>query len=594
MLAEQVKAGKLPPLEQRLPVAEDVLVVDPVEEIGQYGGTWRRAFTGTADFHAYGRVVYEQMLRWPRDPKQPIQPGLAKSWEWSNDGKTLTLYLRRGLKWSDGHPFTVDDILFWWEDIEQDKNLTPAIHAEWVQAGEPMRVVKVNDATVRLEFARPNGLATRMLAFHGNQWPLNFERFGFFAPKHYLQQFHPKYNKSLSDYKLFNEKADDYNPERPAMGSWRITSWQPGDNKIIATRNPYYWKVDPRGQQLPYIDEVRLDLVENAEVVNLKAANGEIDMQFRHIAITKFPVLQENAQRGNYRLLRWPAAEGSSPVLFPNQTVESANLRKAFRDKRFRQALALAINRDQINQVSFRGLAVPRNATLVPDSPYYLPELEKANADYAPDRAEQLLDELGLKKDQNGIRRFENGEAVAFVIESSYTSGPLLDALELVRKDWQRLGLQVDLKTMERSLYWQRATGNQVQMAVWGMDRGLEPFVDPIYLIPFDNRSWWAPDWGVWYNTGGARGEEPIGDARKVQQLYDEFKLTVDPAKQIEIGKQIVKLHSDNVFIIGTVGMSPSIVVVKNNFRNVPEKAVTDWIYMSPGNLDPSQFFFKK
>jgi len=593
-LAEMVRAGELPPLAERLPVAADVMVVEPIEQVGVYGGTWRRAFTGTADFHAYGRTVYEQMLRWPRQPQEPIQAGIAKGWEWSADGRELTLTLRQGLKWSDGQPFTVDDILFWWDDIERDTNLTPAIHGEWVVGGEPMTLEKVDDTILRLRFAAPNGLATRMLAFHGCQWPLNFERFGFFAPKHYLAQFHPKHNPSVTDYTRFNEMADDLNPERPSLGAWRVTSWQPGDNRIVASRNPYYWKVDPEGNQLPYIDEIRLDLVENSELVNLMAANGEIDMQFRHIAIPKFPVLQENAERGGYRLLRWPSAVGASPAFFPNQTIADPTLRALFRDKRFRQALSLGINRERINQVSHRGLGVPRAATLIPESPFAVPEAEQLYAEHDPAAAERLLDEMALAKGDDGVRRAEDGSPIAFVVETNETTGPILDAIELVREDWQALGLKVDIKTMDRALYWERATGNQAQMAVWAMDRGLEPFVDPIYLLPFDNRTWWAPEWGVWYHESGAKGEEPTGDARKAQQLYDEFKVTIDPERQIELGREIVRLHAENVWMIGTAGMVPAIVVVKENFRNVPEEAVNDWILMSPGNQDPFQFFFRQ
>jgi peptide/nickel transport system substrate-binding protein len=157
MLAELVKAGKLPPVEKRLP--ENPLVVKPVESVGKYGGVWRRGWRGINDYHTFGRTVYEPMLRWPRDPKDPIQPGLAEKWEWSKDGTALTLYLRKGLKWSDGEPFTVDDIIFWWEAIETDTNVTKAVHGEWVVAGEPMKLEKVDDTTIVLEFKAANGLA---------------------------------------------------------------------------------------------------------------------------------------------------------------------------------------------------------------------------------------------------------------------------------------------------------------------------------------------------------------------------------------------------------------------------------------------------
>jgi peptide/nickel transport system substrate-binding protein len=436
-------------------------------------------------------------------------------------------------------------------------------------------------------------MALRMLAFHGNQWPLNFERFGFFAPAHYLKQFHPKYNPQVTDYKLFNEKADDLNPERPAMTSWRVTSWKPGDRAIIASRNPYYWKVDPQGQQLPYIDEVRIDLVENTEALNLKAINGEIDMQFRRIDIAKYSLLQENRQKGNYRVLRWPDATGSSVALFVNQTIGDPDLKKVFQDLKFRQALSFAINRKRLNEVSFFGLGKERNAVLIPESPFYLPETEDKYAQFDQAKASALLDEAGLKKGADGFRTMANGKPLELTMETIETSGSRFDALELVRKDWENVVLKVVLKSSPRESFWPRALGNEIQIAMWATDRSLEPFVDPIYLLPFDNRSWFAPNFGTWFNTRGQKGEQPTGDLAKGQELFEQFKSTTDPQKQIEIGKQITKLEADNLWVIGTVGAVPSIAVVKNNFRNVPENAVTDWIFMSPGNLDPAQFFFK-
>src|SRR6185503_4513787 len=241
---------------------------------------------------------------------------------------------------------------------------------------EPMKVEKLSPEQVKLTFAAPNGIALQMLAFHGNQWPLNFERFGFFAPAHYLKQFHPKYNPSITDYKTFNEKADDLDPGRPSMTSWRVTAWKPGDRAIIASRNPYYWKVDPQGNQLPYIDELRVELVENSEALNVKAINGEIDMQFRRIDIAKFTLLQENKARGDYRVLRWPDANGSSVAFFPNQTYDDPDLRAVFRDLKFRQALSYSINRKRINDNNYFGLGKEGNAAVISDSRFYVPEAQ--------------------------------------------------------------------------------------------------------------------------------------------------------------------------------------------------------------------------
>jgi len=590
-MAQLVKEGKLPSVDKRLP--ENPLVVQPVEEIGQYGGTWRVAFKGVADFHAYARNVYEPMLRWPRDPKGEIGPGLAEKWEFAPDGKQLTLTLRKGLKWSDGQPFTVDDILFWWNDIALDKNISPSPPSEWVQNGEPMKVEKLSPEQVRLTFAAPNGLALQMLAFHGNQWPLNFERFGFFAPAHYLKQFHPKHTPS-ADYKVFNEMADDYNPGRPTMTSWRVSSWKAGDQALIASRNPYYWKVDPQGNQLPYIDELRVELVQNDEAINLKAINGEIDMQFRGMQISKFSLFQENKDRNQYRVLRWPDANGSKIAFFVNQTYADPDLRAVFTDLRFRQGLSHALNRKRMNETNYFGLGKERNGVLIPDSRYFVPEAETKYAEFDQAKANALLDEAGLKKGADGFRTLPNGKPLELTIETIATSGPEFDTLELARKDWEDVGLKTVVKSSPRDTYWPRALDNDVALATWGTDRALEPFVDPIYVLPYDNRSWFAPKIGDWHASRGERGQKPEGDIAKAIDLFNQFKATIDPAKQAEIGKEIVKIQSDNLWVIGTVGAVPSIAIVKNNFRNVPEAAVTDWIFMSPGNLDPAQFFFKK
>jgi peptide/nickel transport system substrate-binding protein len=590
-LAQLVQSGKLPPLEQRLPANPQV--VQPISEVGQYGGTWRLAWTGPADFHAYGRENYDPILRWPRDPKDPVGPGLAEKWEFSPDGTALTLTLRKGLKWSDGQPFTTDDILFWWNNIALDTNINPAPPPEWVINGKPMTMEASSPEVITLKFAGPNGMALRMLAFHGNQWPLNFERFGFYAPKHYLSQFHPKLNNGANDYKVFNDKADDLTPPRPVMTAWVVTSWAAGDRQLIAERNPYYWRVDTQGNQLPYIDQLRLDLVENSEAVNLKGINGELDMQFRRIDIAKYSVFQENKQKNNYRVLRWNDANGSPVSFFVNQTFPDPDLRKVFQDLRFRQALSYAINRKQINDVSYFGLGKERNALLIPESPFYSPEIEAMFAEFAPDKSNQLLDDAGLKKGADGFRTLPNGQPLELTVETIETSGANFDAIELVRKGWENVGLKTVVQSSDRSVFWTRATGNQVQIAQWGTDRGLEPFVDPIYLFPYDERSWMAPAYGTWFSTGGLKGEKPEGPLAQAQELFNQFKATIDGATQITLGKQIVKLAHENLWTIETVGAIPSIPIVKNTIGNVPDQAVTDWIFMSPGNLDPAHFYFK-
>jgi peptide/nickel transport system substrate-binding protein len=575
-------------------ISENPLMVLPVKSLGEYGGTWHRAFLGVADFHALGRLIYEAVLRWPRDPKDPVQVGLAESWEWSDDGLELTLHFRKGLKWSDGEPFTVDDIIFWWEDIENDEKITASPHGEWLVGGEPMELEKVDDTTITLKFAGPNGLAeTTGLAFHGCQWPLGFERFGFFAPRHYLEQFHPKYNTDAT-YEQFEEKAFNFNTELPVMYAWKVAQWEAGATEMVAERNPYYWKVDPVGKQLPYIDRIHYALVESGDAINLMAIAGDLDMQHRRINFAQYTVYQENAEAGNYHLLLWSTAQASTITLFPNQSYPDAKYRELLQNLKFRQALSLAIDRDAINEVGFLGQAIPRNTTVVRDSPLFQADIEEYYADYDPAAAEALLEEIGLVK-SGGFYNFPDGSPVELIIESTdAVSGASIDSLELVTQNWNDIGLKTVLETMSRDIYWPRANSNEVMIATWETDRGLVPMVDPIYQFPFDERSWMGPAFGVWYRSGGELGEEPIPIFKEVQDLYDQYKATVDPNDQVKIGKQIVRKSTEGLFCIGTVGQPPALAVVKNNFYNVMEKHTSDWIVFTPGTMDPPQFWMKE
>ena len=595
MLADMVAAGDLPPVEERLPA--EPLVVPPVESIGQYGGTWHRAFLGVKDFHALGRLIYESVLRWPRNPADPIQPGLAKKWEWSDDGTELTLYFREGLKWSDGVPFTVDDVIFWWEDIENDPEITAAVHSEWIVNGEPMELEKIDDNTIKLKFAAPNGLAESVgLAFHGCQWPLGFERFGFFAPRHYLEQYHPKYN-SDADYALFEEKVFNFNTELPVMYAWKVSEWDAGATEMVAERNPYYWKVDPEGQQLPYIDRIHYTLVEDNEAVNLMGVAGDLDMQHRRIDFGKYTVYQENAEAGGYHTLLWSTAQASAVTLFPNQSYSDPQYRELMQNLKFRQALSLAINRDLINDVAFLGQGIPRTTTVVRDSSLYQEEIETYFAEYDPEAAKALLDEIGLLKGSDGFYTFADGSPVELIIESTdAVSGASMDSLELVTEDWNAIGLKTVLETMSRDIYWPRATSNEVMIATWETDRGLVPMVDPIYQFPFDERSWMGPSFGTWYKSGGELGEAPPADSalKETMDLYDEYRASVDPDVQLRLAKEIVKKSTEGLFSIGTVGMAPGLVVVKNNFHNVMEKDSSDWIVFTPGTQDPPQYWIEE
>ncbi|MBC7320947.1 ABC transporter substrate-binding protein [bacterium] len=600
MLQELVKQGKLPPVEKRLP--EEPAVIQPLEEIGQYGGTWRRAWLGPSDSPGPGRITYDNTLRWDLTGTK-IMPNVAKSWKISKDGKTVTLSLRKGMKWSDGAPFTADDVIFWYEDIILNKEITPTFPVWLTAGGVPGKIKKVDDYTVQIQFEYPNGLILEFLAAN---W--------IFAPKHYLKQFHPKYTdqKTLEEaykkagfdawYKYFQNRNDwIQNPDLPTIRAWKPSN--PPDSKVwVMERNPYYWKIDTAGNQLPYIDRITHELVANAEMVTMKAVAGELDMQLRHINFMDYTLLKENEKKGDYRVIRWLPALGADVGIFINQNLKDQVLKKFFTNPRFRQALSIAINRDEINQLIYHGVGKPRAATVIPQSVYYDPSVEKLYAEYDPAKANKILDDLGLKKrGPDGYRLRPDGKTFSVTINVAPVFGPWIDVCEMVKGYWEKLGIKTAVNTMERALLYSRAYAGDFEMMAWSVDRSSQPWSYPCWWVPMTNECFYAPLTGVWYTTGGKGGEEPTSpELKKIIELYNKMKVTTDATVRTRLAKEILRLHAKNVFVIGTVGLVPSTMcvgVVKNYFKNVPDEthgAVSDVIFNSPGNGFPVQFFIKK
>ncbi|HOK30303.1 MAG TPA: ABC transporter substrate-binding protein, partial [bacterium] len=355
-LAELVKQGKLPPLEQRIP--KNPLVVTPYEEIGQYGGTWRRTWSGLSDSAGPYKLCSEHLVMFNKDGTK-VLPNVAESWKVTRDAKTYTFKLREGIRWSDGTPLTTEDVVFWYEDIILNKDLTPTIPNWLTSGGKPLKLEKIDTYTFKVEFEEPNALFLISIGKMGGGHT-------FFAPKHYLKQFHPKYTpkEKLDElvkkaglqnwYQLFGNMNDFLqNPDLPVIYPWKATNL-PTATLQIMERNPYYWKIDPEGNQLPYIDRITHTLLGSAgETAVLKAISGEVDMQERGLVIDNYTLLMENRTKGNYRVLRWPQGTGASPAILLNQNVKDPVLRKIFEDRRFRIALSLAINREEINQLFY-------------------------------------------------------------------------------------------------------------------------------------------------------------------------------------------------------------------------------------------------
>ncbi len=601
MLADLVKQGKLPPVEERLP--ENPLVIKPVEEVGTYGGDLKIALLGPGDTaNVYWPFIRESFLAWDITGTKPT-PNLVEKWNITQGGRAFVFYLRKGIKWSDGEPFTAEDVMFWYEDILLNKDLTPMFPAWLTTAGSPVKITKVNDYTVKFEFNRPNPGFLETMTFKGSESLVIY-------PKHYLKQFHPKYTpierlKEMAQkggftewYQLFANKNDYIqNPDRPTLNAWITTGALAGKTTHTLVRNPYYWKVDTAGNQLPYIDRVVATIAENTELVNMRVLNGEIDLDFGHLTLPNYPLLKDNESKGGYRVFLYKTMVGSQLALMPNLNHKDPVLNKLFNNRNFRIALSLSINRDEINQLCFLGLAEPRQATVVRECPYYTEGIDKLYTEYNPKRSNEILDSLGLtKRDKDGFRLRPDGKTLAITIEYPPLGefGPWNDMIELVARYWQSIGIKTAPKSIDRSLFEVRDQSGELDVVVWAWGRGLHPLIEPRFVFPCVPTETGGPLYALWYSSGGKSGKKPSGDVLKAVQLYDTFQITTDPEKRLALGKELIKLSAENLWSIGTVGIAPVPVVVKNNLRNVPEKSFREWVCLQISHTRPEQFFFKK
>lgn len=603
-LADQVKAGKLPPVEQRLP--EQPLVVPVVEKIGEYGGVWRRAFLGPADANNYVRVAYDALFRFSPDGAK-IEPKLAAGAEPSADFKVWTLSLRKGAKWSDGTPFTADDILFWYKDVALNKDLTPAIPG-WIRNkdGTPAKVEKTDDYTLRFTYNDPATLFLTAVANADGADRTN----AMFLPAHYLKKFHPAYTSKeeldkavqAAGFKtwteLFNTRAQpSENPERPTMAAWMPVS-RVSDPVFTLRRNPYYVGVDTAGNQLPYIDEVRFTYFADAQALNLQAIAGNFDMQARHIQMTNYPVLKEHEKDGKYHVITWPTFGGSDAVIAFNMTYKAdPEIAKLMANKDFRVALSYAINRDQIKESVFLGLGEARQAVPAPWHPYY-PGDEWAHkyTEFKPDLANKMLDGLGLtKRDGSGIRLMANGKPATLELGVVPAFGAWPDVAQLVAKDWESVGVKTIVQIRERALEFKMRDANELMTEMWNEDTTAFPFTGNAKVDPRNNPILTlGPLWYDYLTSGGKKGEEPIEPIKKIMSLVDTAR-SVGPEGQVKAAQELFKIWADNLFEIGTVGLTPMIqgvVVINNKMHNIPATIGNDWPLRTPGNARTEQFFF--
>jgi peptide/nickel transport system substrate-binding protein len=594
--------GKIPPVGERLPA--DARVVHVVESIGQYGGTWRRVAIGPGDVGSWDhRLSYDCPLRYEADGAT-IVPHIVKGFEVSEDGSGFTFYLRKGHKWSDGQPFSADDIMFWYDDVVANEELSPSgIEGMLRVKGEPAVVERVDDYTVSFKFVDSYGLFVPWLASTRYNWV-----FGGY-PKHYMSQFHPAYTEAAALDEMVQDEGFDnwmglFNNRRgwqnsvpkPWLKTWTAVKLPP-DIPAVVERNPYYFLVDPEGNQLPYIDRVRFEVVENVDIVNLKAVAGAVDMQMRHLSWENYPLFIENAAQGNYNVIQWTMAEGSQCCFHFNLNHEDPGLRALEETKEFRQALSIAIDRDEVNEVVYMSLGTPRQASPLPTVLGYKPEFSDAWAQYDPATANEMLDAIGLTaRDEEGFRKRPDGEKLTINIEYAPVFGPWGDVCEMVVKYWADVGIRAFPKEESRPLFDERGNLGTVQdMSIWTMDRCAHPLLDPLYWMPRRGgtpASVGALYWD-WWNSDGEQGEEPPPDVLKSYELYEACKTAKSTEELKGYSEELFALNADQIWFIGVVGLLPHIGVVKTNFHNVPEEAISDWLCLSPGNTTVEQYWME-
>ncbi len=594
MLTELVAQGLLPPVAERLPV--EPLVVEPVEEIGQYGGIWRSAYPNDWLGYTLNGLVYDPILRWSRD-FSAVEPNIAQGYELSADGKQLTLYLRPGMKWSDGHPFTADDIMFWYEDMVLNQEVSPVPPA-WLQVGGQLAEVrKVDDYTVTMHFAEPYSLVLQHLA---SAWTGVV-----FAPKHYLAQFHANYadpaelDRLVKDagyqfwYQLFAAKNDlSINAERPVVGPWVLASEQ-GVTRMVAERNPYYWKVDPAGNQLPYIDRIHLETLQSIDMINLKVLAGEVDYQDA-LVFGDITLLLEGADRGDYRVLLYDNAGASAGyVLYFNQNSTDADLAPLLTDAEFRKALSLGINRELIAELVQMGFGEPRQMHVHKWSPYYVEEYAKAYSEHDPQRANEILDSLGLtQRDSAGYRRLPNGKTLEIILDVNDWSRAA-EVAELLKENWAELGIKLAVRTLQSNHWFTSTSAGEHQVALYMGGGGDYPLLSPLWYYPVSMYTYWAPKWGMWYETGGTGGIEPPAEMKELLRLYEAAMVAPSEEEGVRLVKEMFRLHAENLWTIGIISEPPTPIVATNNLRNVPEEQVISGLN-NAGFLGPEQMFFKK
>lgn len=587
----------LPPAAKRIPT--DALVVLPYDDCGQYGGTLRglsnATEAGTSDLLSIRHV---NLFRYSDDLKT-IVPNVAKSWEYNSDFTKLTVTLRKGHKWSDGEPFTSADIAFWYNDLILNKNIFPKTATSWLFDGEPMTIDTPDDTTVVFNFPVPNPTMVIKLATSYEQ-P--------FQPRHFFEKMHGTYNPDagkLAQKRGFESWGDLVNnyyggsdwkdvPSPllkgtdsvvvPTLESHIVIEETSKGRKLKA--NPYFFQIDSAGNQLPYIDFIDERYIADKEVRNLKIASGEVDYKTQSLFLEDFSYFKENEGNGNYRV-ELSSGLGTGSYYSFNTTVEDKNKREFFANPRFSEAMSMALNREEINELVYLGQGEPMAGTLFePLTVDFIDEgLRKYATEYAPKRAAAILDDLGLvDRNGDGLRDLKNGETMIVRLLYSNQGSPVR-LHELAAGYWTDIGVRVDLREVTSDEYRELGSKDGLDIAAW--NGASIPYVsvsqDNTYIVP-PFGTYFEPvtgfGWAQWKQSNGAEGVEPPADIKKLWDLGPQFLQQAPGSTEgAKVGREIAEIYTKNFIRLGVIGNVSAPVIKHNRIKNIPTFSVASYDY---------------
>ncbi len=616
MLTARVEAGELPPVEERLP--ENPAVVEPFNEVGTYGGELRFGFTG--DNPGWGGLLFingwDQLVIWKAD-FSGVAPNIAESWEISDDVREYTFHLRKGIKWSDGVEFTADDIMFYIEDVLFDPDINPSgPTADWLPAdgAEEFKAEKIDDYTVKFSFLNPNATFLYDMA----TW---VGRHMAWFPKHYLEQYHKKYNPDVDallenedgveDWvALFNKYAcgptDDITnfyryPERPLLFPWIITEPLGTSTQIHLERNPYYWKVDTEGNQLPYIDTILGSSFQDAESRTLAMLNGEIDYLMNPGSENR--VLYYDAMDEGKPIAintTWSDGANTQSIHF-NRTIDDPVKAEIFANKDFRIGMSYAIDRSGIIDIVYFGQGEPAQVAPLESSPLYNEQLATQYIEYDVDLANEYLDKVLPEKDSEGFRLMPNGERLSIVLsvvnDLGFTSRWVQTA-ELLIGYWKEVGVDVQLNSVTNQVFRELKRDNVIEATLFTGEggAGINAILDARYFTPGEYFGIFGNAWYYWRvnDTTGAVQVEMPEDIQEIRAVFEKVLVASSQETQIEQMKEVLKIAADQFWVIGIARPAPGYEPYHARLGNLATEWITGWVEGNQKIKYPEQWYIKE